>query len=175
MADEFDLLIERYQRHVLMTAYRITGNYDDACDVAQEVFFRLYKYRTGIHLERDLSPWLYRATANACFDLRRRRPPLPLETAPEPPDPAPAPEENASLDQRRRLLHQALQQLPEKERAAVVLREIEGLSTQEVAEMLGSTETTVPYPASPGPGGLGPAARSQGRKPSSSGDLRNQR
>ena len=77
------------------------------------------------------------------LDRLRKRPHLALETAPEPVDASPAPDAVMDLGARRALLHQASQRLPEKERAALVLREIEGLSTHEVAKALGSSETTV--------------------------------
>jgi len=143
VADELDQIIERHQRQVLMTAYRIVGNMEDARDAAQEVFFRLYKYRGSLKPDHELGPWLYRATVNVCFDMLRRRPRLALVDAPELADTSPTPDAVVHLEERRRMLHSALQRLPEKERAAVVLREIEGLETAEVAEILGSSEATV--------------------------------
>lgn len=132
-----------HQRQVLMTALRITGNMQDAQGASQEVFFRLFRHQARLDPDREVGPWLYRVTVNVCLDLLRKRPHLGLESAPEPRDANPGPEAAMDLDGRRSLLHRALQRLPEKERAALVLREIEGLSTREVAEALGSSETTV--------------------------------
>ncbi|MGC4051232.1 MAG: RNA polymerase sigma factor [Paludibaculum sp.] len=88
-----------------------------------------------------MTSWLYRTTMNACFDqLRVRKPTEPIEW--EPPVPAP---QQAELEQaeRRRLMAEGLTILAERERAAVILREIEGLDTAEVAGILGITEVTV--------------------------------
>ena len=139
----FDELMLRYQRQVIATALRVLGNREDARDVAQEVFYRLYKNLSGMRADHDPGPWLYRVTVNACFDLRRKRTELPLVEGYQPR--ADAPEWDAALDveKRREIVKQALRRLPEKERAAVVLREVEGLSTAEVAEALGSSEATV--------------------------------
>ncbi len=141
--DAFERLMGRHQRQVLTTALRLLGRLEDAQDAAQEVFLRLYRFRHRLDVDRDPAPWLYRMTVNVCHDLRRKRAELVLEDsgdfAGEAPDPA------AALDRQRQLarIREGLKRLPEKERAAVVLRDIEGLSTAEVAKILGSSETTV--------------------------------
>ena len=138
----FDQLMLRYQRQVVSTALRLLGNIDDAKDVAQEVFLRLYKNR---HQVEQLEPgaWLYRVTVNACFDLRRKRVEMPLADGVEPEPSKPVAEEAMDLDRRREVMKRALRRLPDRERAAVVLREVEGLSTAEVAAALGVNEVTV--------------------------------
>jgi len=133
-----------HERLVVSTAYRLLGRMEDAQDAAQEVFLRLLKNMERI--EGDPKPWLYRVTVNICNDHYRRRsfsaPPNEqrlLEAA----DPAPTAERMIAMDDRKRLLMEGLQTLPERERAAVVLRDIEGLSTRQVAEILGVEEATV--------------------------------
>jgi RNA polymerase sigma-70 factor (ECF subfamily) len=88
-----------------------------------------------------VTSWLYRTTVHVCFDqLRARRPAEPvLENLPVPS----GQHAEAERSERRRLVASALLNLREKERAAVVLREIEGMETAEVAEILGSSEATV--------------------------------
>ncbi len=138
---EFEHLMARHERLVLRTALRMLGRLEDAQDAAQEVFMRLYRNIGKIDAGRGVESWLYRTTMNACFDqLRRRRPDGPIEW-----EPPVAAVQHAEMerDQRRRLVGEALKTLPEKERAAVILREIEGLETAEVARILGSTEATV--------------------------------
>lgn len=137
--DSFEEIMVLHQQRVFRTAYRILGNQEDAQDAAQEVFLRLYKYLKKFDDSRELAPWLYRMTVNACRDLLRKRP-----HTEELPDTLPA-QESAAIDltAERRWMAAALNTLPEKERAALVLRDIEGLSTAEVADILGSTETTV--------------------------------
>lgn len=101
---------------------------------------RLYK-----HFERlapaTIDAWIYRTTVNACMDYhRRRRPEGELDIDP----PAPATQlAGLESDERKRRLERAIARLPEKERAALVLREIEGLETSRVAEILNVTDATV--------------------------------
>lgn len=129
-----------HERMVVGTAYRLLGRMEDAQDAAQEVFLRLFK-----NLDRiagDPKPWLYRVTVNICNDHYRRRTPV-MEPNQRQADPAPNPERVMAMDERKKLLMEGLQVLAERERAAVVLRDVEGLSTRQVAEILGVEEVTV--------------------------------
>jgi RNA polymerase sigma-70 factor (ECF subfamily) len=136
----FDKLFELHQQRVLRTAYRLLGRVEDAQDAAQEVFLRLLK---NMHrIEGDAQAWLYRVTVNVCNDQYRRRP-MVMELDAELRDSAPDPERVLALEERKRLLMEGLQTLPERERTAVVLRDIEGLSTREVAAILSVEEVTV--------------------------------
>ena len=138
----FEELMRLHERQVLRTALRLLGRLEDAEDAAQEVFLRLYKNLRGFDALAEIRPWLYRVTVNVSYDLGRKR----RRFVAELPDELPVEqtqESDVGLEQRRGLLAEALAYLPEKERAAVVLREIEGLDTAEVAEILGSTPVTV--------------------------------
>jgi len=137
----FDRAVRTSEAQILRTAYRVLGNWADAEDVAQEAFVRLHRHGLGFPNEAGMMAWLYRVTVNLCLD--RVRSPRRWEQLPE------MRSEEASAeavvirqDQKQRLM-QALGTLPTRERAAVVLREIEGLSTAEVAAILGSSEGTV--------------------------------
>ncbi|MBI3951737.1 MAG: RNA polymerase sigma factor [Acidobacteria bacterium] len=146
-ARAFEEIMIQHERQVLMTAWRLLGHLHDAQDAAQEVFLRLYKYLNRFDETRRLSPWLYRMTVNVCRDMVRKRQSaavLSLEEIPdeEIPDPVDS-QEMISLAQQRRMMAEGLKRLSEKERAALVLRDIEGLSTKEVARVLGSSEMTV--------------------------------
>ena len=140
----FELLMRQHERLVLATALRLTGNMEDAQDISQEVFLRLYKNLGKVQAEAALQSWLYRVTVNACHDLRRRKPAsAPVETAAELVASGTDPQTSLTEAERRRVLEMSLRILPEKERAALVLRDLEGLSTEEVARALGSSEATV--------------------------------
>jgi RNA polymerase sigma-70 factor (ECF subfamily) len=136
----FEVLLRTNEKRVLRTAWRLLGSLEDAKDASQEVFLKLHK-----HFERldpaSTNAWIYRTTVNVCMDQhRRRRPEGELDIDP----PAPATQHSgleAAEDKRR--LERAIGRLPEKERAALVLREIEGLETSRVAEILGVTDATV--------------------------------
>ena len=135
-----DDLVARHQQKVLRTAYRLLGRLEDAQDAAQEVFLRLLK---NLHkIDGDPQAWLYRVTVNVCNDHHRRKP-LAMEIAADLRDSAPSPERALELEERKRLLVDGLQTLPERERAAVVLRDIEGLPTREVAAILNVEEVTI--------------------------------
>ena len=140
-----------YQRQVLTTSLRLLGDLKDAQDASQEVFLRLYKYLHRFEDGREFPPWLYRVTVNVCRDLQRRRQRTAtlslddLVESGEMREPASSTDLEAELGlaEKRSFVKEALKRLPEKERAAVVLRDIEGLSTREVAGILGSSEVTV--------------------------------
>lgn len=147
----FAWLVERYERMVLRTALRMLGDMDQAQDAAQETFLRMHRYLGRFDTARELGPWLYRVTVNACHDVARRRSGtrlVSLEEVRETSDPTSrfGPEElerAVSQAEQRQLVQAALATLPEKERAAIVLRDIEGLPTAEVAQILASSEGTV--------------------------------
>ncbi len=142
----FESLMRRHERLVLLTALRLSGSLPDAQDVSQEVFLKLFRNLGSMAAEDALPAWLYRVTVNACYDLRRRhrrRPECPMETAGQIAAAEPDPQLAVTEAERRRAVELSLRMLPEKERAAIVLRDLEGLSTPEVAKVLGSSEATV--------------------------------
>jgi RNA polymerase sigma-70 factor (ECF subfamily) len=146
-ATAFEQIIMRYESRVMTLAARLLGSRDDARDVAQEVFLRAFKYLHRADPQKPLEPWLLRIAVNVCHDAARRR--LRQHTtfveaeAAEPIDGSIDPCAGFERKQERLILQRALYQLPEKERLAIVLRDIEGFSTAEVAAMLQSSETTV--------------------------------
>jgi RNA polymerase sigma-70 factor (ECF subfamily) len=140
----FESLMRQHERLVLVTAYRLLGSLPDAQDVSQEVFLKLYRNLGKVEAAGNLAGWLYRVTANACHDVRRRkRPETSVEFAEDLRAGGADPQQAAGEAERRRVLEMSLRMLPEKERAALVLRDLEGLSTEEVAQALGSSEATV--------------------------------
>lgn len=137
----FEELIAAHQQRVLRTAYRLLGRLEDAQDATQEVFLRLLKHLDRI--EGDPQSWLYRVTVNVCNDQYRRKPVLVNKIEFEHADAAPNAEGVLQMDERKRLLMAGIARLPERERAAIVLRDIEGLPTREVAQILGVEEVTI--------------------------------
>jgi RNA polymerase sigma-70 factor (ECF subfamily) len=141
----FDELLRCYERRVLMTAWRLLGSKEDAQDAAQEVFLRLYRHLHRVDPKRPLLPWLYRMAVNVCHDLhrkQRRDTGLTLKEV-DPASTAADPAGEITRAEQKQMIAAALQTLTERERAAVVLRDIQGLPTREVAGILGSRETTV--------------------------------
>jgi RNA polymerase sigma-70 factor (ECF subfamily) len=140
----FERLMRQYERLVLVTALRLAGNLPDAQDVSQEVFLKLYRNLGKLTSEDAVASWLYRVTVNACHDLRRRRRPEdPMTHSGQLASGCADPHQVLAESERSRVLELSLRMLSEKERAALVLRDLEGLSTEEVARVLGSSEATV--------------------------------
>jgi RNA polymerase sigma-70 factor, ECF subfamily len=145
--DALEQLIMRYERRIFALALRMTGSAADAQDAAQETFIRLHLRAREIEAGRGVGPWLFAVAVNACRDIGRRRRrsrliPLPPAAA-NLPDGLADPERRLSGRESEAFLHAGLATLSEKERAALLLREMEGMSTSEVARALGSSEVTV--------------------------------
>jgi RNA polymerase sigma-70 factor, ECF subfamily len=144
----FERIVALYERRIFALALRLAGAMEDAKDATQETFLRLHRNLRQIDSGHSLGPWLWSVAVNACRDIgrhRRRSRLVPIDAfvSANAADPSSGPEGLASAHELERRLQTALRQLPEKERAALLLREMEGLSTCEVAEILGSSETTV--------------------------------
>ncbi len=146
--EAFEQLVAMHERRVFALALRLTGSVEDAKDATQETFIRLHKKLGQIDSQRGIGPWLYSVAVNACRDIgrdRQRSRLVPMANWAEiaPPDPGGSPEGLYADRQREEHLRAVLRRLPEKERTALLLREMEGLSTEEVAAILGSSEATV--------------------------------
>lgn len=122
---------------VLAHAYRLLGDRAEAEDVAQEAMLKLWQiapeWRQG---EAKVTTWLYRVVANACTDRLRKRRTVDLDAVAEPEDAAPSVLERMQDSARSDALQAALNSLPVRQRQAVVLRHIEGLSNPEIAEIM---------------------------------------
>jgi RNA polymerase sigma-70 factor (ECF subfamily) len=150
-AAAFEQIVVRHERRVLTLSWRLLGIMEDAQDAAQEVFLRTFKYLHRFDTQKPFEPWLVRMTVNVCRDLGRARQlrgaVLVEQSDSYDPagqrDPGNDPHAELQFEQQRQMLHRALTELPEKERTAFVLRDIEGMTTAETAEALGSSEATV--------------------------------
>lgn len=140
----FEALMRQYERLVLATALRLLGNLEDAKDVSQEVFLRLYRNLGKVEATNNYQAWLYRVTVNLCHDVgRKRRPSVAVDDVGELVSAAADPQQSLTSAERQRVLQMSLRALSHKEREALVLRDLEGLPTEEVARVLGSSEATV--------------------------------
>jgi RNA polymerase sigma-70 factor (ECF subfamily) len=149
----FEQIMIHSQQRVMAMSWRMLGNEADARDASQEVFLRVYKYLKRYDQNQDFFAWLYRITVNVCRDLlkkRRHQSDSVMSIAIEADEGAlelPAEQDDAEQTlmqaQRRELVSRAIATLPTKERASIVLRDVEGLSTAEVARILKSSSTTV--------------------------------
>ena len=153
--EAFDRLVLKYQDRVFNMCYRFMGDRDDADDVAQETFIRVYRALPRFRGEAAFSSWLYRITVNCCknklsslaFRMKRRMLRFKGED-----------EEGGAVDvangrgdpgtlmngeERRLLLQRAIDSLPPDQKALVVMRDIEGMPYEEIAELSGENLGTV--------------------------------
>ncbi|HEX7552827.1 MAG TPA: sigma-70 family RNA polymerase sigma factor [Geothrix sp.] len=145
--EAFAELVALTERRVLSVAWRILGDRHLAEDAAQETYLRVFRSLHRFRLGEPFEAWLIRIAVHVCYDLGRKRGPLllpmdTLETLVGNAAPMVA-EEAVLLHQRRALVRQALTSLPQAERAALVLRDLEGLSTEETARILGVRPVTI--------------------------------
>ena len=130
-------LTARLAPAALRLARRLLGDQAEAEDVTQEAMLRLWRvageWRVG---EAKLSTWLYRVVANLCTDLLRRRRGVALDAVPEPEDGHPGVVAGLIDADRASALDDALMQLPERQRQAVVLRHLEGLTNPEISQVM---------------------------------------
>lgn len=151
--DAFERLMIATQQRVASITYRLLGSREDAQDAAQEVFLRVYKNLKRFDESKAFHPWLYRIVANVCRDIAKRERrrgyqtvPLDEELENELIEQSVGPEnieEWALVRQQKALIEMAVASLPYKERTAFILRDFEGLSTEEVANVLGVRTATV--------------------------------
>jgi len=155
----FKLLVERYQRKVYSVALGMVKDREEAMDVSQEAFVKVHKYLDHFKGDSSFYTWLYRITVNICIDVLRRR--------------AAAKGEHVELDENIQLdsaeanigalgsrlgtnpqksllrkelaakIEEALQEVPEKHRAILLLRELEGMSYEDLARTLEIPKGTV--------------------------------
>ncbi len=132
------VLTDRLGPRCFSVALRMLGNRAEAEDVTQEAMMRLWKMAPDwVSGRAQVSTWLYRVTLNLCVDLRRKKRPASLETEPEPEDQSASVVDKMQDDARKDALQHALNELPERQRQAVVLRHIEELPNPEIAGIMG--------------------------------------
>ena len=153
-ARALEQLVLRHERRVFAVAQRIMNNREDAEDVVQETFHKLFLHLDSFEEKSRFSTWLTRIAMNEAFMLLRRRRgvfvDLP-ESADESAQPAsetfvdhrPNPEEACSQSERTQLLADAINRLGPKVRTAILLRDIEERSVEETAQILGTTRSAV--------------------------------
>lgn len=152
---EFARFVEAYSGVIYRLALKMVGNPQDAEDVLQETFIKAFRHISGFDGRSKLSTWLYRIATNEALMLLRRRKhnflsiDEPVENTEEEQEPLEIvdwcclPEDELMSAEARKYLDQAIDELPTSLRVVFLLREIEGLSTQELAEVLSLSETAV--------------------------------
>lgn len=138
----WEVLVRQHQGRICSIAYGYMGEQDEAMDLAQEIFVRVYKRLDTCTDAEKFQSWLVSIARNACIDhLRRRkaRPPrrdIPAEDMVALASGGPTPEDEWIQSSRQKLVHRALQRLSEINREIIVLKDIQGLPLEEISGML---------------------------------------
>ena len=148
--EAFEALMGQMEALVWRVCWHYTGSREDAADCGQETMVRIWRGLSSFHFECAFETWVYRVAANCCLDFLRKRKrekaeslePL-REQGFDPPDPAPDTEEQALRKEEHARLREAVAALPEDQRDALVLTQLEGRSYEEAARLLETTEGTV--------------------------------
>ena len=142
-SDAFERLVKPYERKMYALAFRMCGNAEDASDCLQDAMLRIYRGLGSFKGEAAFSTWIYRIQVNVCRDFfrklkHRRADSLDAitEKGRDPVDTALTPDESAENADLKRQISNAIQQLPEDMRETLVLREIQGCSYEEIAQIL---------------------------------------
>jgi RNA polymerase sigma-70 factor (ECF subfamily) len=137
----FDVLVERHRRQVYQLCYRFAGNHEDASDLAQDTFLRAYRALGTFRGHSAFSTWLYRVAVNVCLNRKagKRLPTEPIderEFTDRSADPA---DREVIRKETAAAVRAAISQLPEKQRATLILRTYQELPHDEIASILGSS------------------------------------
>ncbi len=154
--DAFNELVDRYQAKVYNLAYRLLGDPDEAWDVSQEAFLRIYRGIRKFHGGSALTTWIYRIVHNLCLDelkKKRRRPQIASEPETEDPnaealldrlpDESSEPQALALTAELRQAVRAAIMRLKPHHRDVLVLYDLEGFSYNDIAAMLRTNVGTI--------------------------------
>ena len=141
--DAFQDLMAPYQRKIYSLLYGMVWDREDALELTQEVFAKAYRAIKGFRMASSFYTWLYRIAVNLALDFRRQRMTNPeIQRAVDPP----TKEKPDSMLLRKELnehIRMTMAQLPSQHRAILLLREVEGLSYKEIAQVMGCRLGTV--------------------------------
>ena len=145
----WDQVVARFRRKIFHIAYKFTGKHDEAEDLTQEIFLKVFRSLEKFNRDADFSTWLSSVARNYCIDhyraSKREREVLVEDLVAFDLAPASSGNPHRTLEERDRssFVRKGLEMLPEKLREAVVLRDLQGLSYQEMADQLRLPEGTV--------------------------------
>lgn len=151
--EAFEMLLSAYEKPVYNLCLRMTGNAEDAADLTQEAFLKIWRGLENYKFESSFSTWVYRLTTNVSIDFlrgRKRRQTVSITVEEEDgaaelevPDPAPLPEEQLLHREKKEQIASAMNQLDEEARLILTLRILEDLSYEEIARVTGLKDGTV--------------------------------
>lgn len=152
----FEALVKRYQKTVFSILYQLAPDWDDIADLVQEVFIRVYRYINNLRNPKTFRAWLNQITVNLFYDELRKKPKRinaisldkPVgnnedDSLREVPDFRPKADEVVLNRELATFIKKSMQELPEQFRVVIVLRELQGLSYEEISAALGCELGTV--------------------------------
>jgi RNA polymerase sigma-70 factor, ECF subfamily len=148
--EAFEAIFQLYERQIYGFIYRMMGNAEDANDLTQECFIRAYKALSQTNEDLNISAWLHRIASNACLDVLRRRQRirwLPWESHKHEHllhgKPMDEPESNALRSETQMTVQQVISQMSPRNRMALILREYEGMSCEDIGQIMGLSRSAV--------------------------------
>lgn len=145
----FEEILRRYERQVYSLALRMMSNQEDANDVAQEIFIKIYNALPRFDSERKFFSWMYKIALNVCYTALKKRPPENttldniIDFAPLIPDRGVQPEIYSEMQETKGFVQQAISELPEKFKVPIILRYMHELSYQQIAEVMDLPVSTI--------------------------------
>ena len=141
--DAFEELVHRHKDRAFRLACKYLGNRQEAEDLAQEAFLKILDSADSYRPTASFRTYLYRVVVNACLDYRKKKRPHFTDSLPVREDHADGPGEAMEREARREEVREAIEELPKRQRMALVLQYYEGLSYAEVAEAMDCSESAV--------------------------------
>jgi len=153
--EAFEQLIISCEKKVFNIAYRMIGNYDDANELAQEVFIKAFRSIKNFKGDSLFSTWIYKITANVCLDELRKRKNKNIVSLDQDielndgdvkrqiSDNAPSPDMEVESKEIKTIVNESIQQLPDDYKSVIILRDIQGFSYDEISKIVNCPEGTV--------------------------------
>jgi len=153
--EAFEMLAKAYEKKIFATAMRFTKNTEDAADITQDVFLRIYRYINMFKGQSSLATWIYRITVNLCTDTQKKdnvRRNMETESAVSDDgelielqiaDTAKNPDEEYESKENIQIVREAINELSDEHKSIIILRDIEGLTYEEICEILNVSLGTV--------------------------------
>jgi RNA polymerase sigma-70 factor (ECF subfamily) len=139
--EAFDVIVERHRRSVYQVCYRFVNNHEDASDLAQDAFVRAWRGIQNFKGQSALSTWLYRIAVNVCLNRVSAKTPInePIESDHFEDLRIEGAQRAMIREERAVAVRKAIANLPEKQRATLILRAYHDMSHQQIADVLGSS------------------------------------
>jgi RNA polymerase sigma-70 factor (ECF subfamily) len=144
----YNKLVERWQERIQRVAYRYFNSYDDAMEITQQTFIKVYQKADSLNDPRKFRAWIYRIATNLCLDETNRAGRQKMSHLSEEADESSIKTTIGDVEQQLHqketgaILHEAFQQIPDSQRIIIIMKEYEGLTFKEISDVLDIPEST---------------------------------